>query len=389
MDVVPKKKWQYPIAVERDYAKWLVAYVDKEMEIVESFLLEMADSVYRNSIRQDAIGDWLGNLVDKVGRAIKQKLSALPVINRTFKLTDRHVKEQLNGIEESLFGVRTRRPYDTHQLEMIKTIWTSQNLALIKSIDQQVLDGIRYALSQRIIRTVGHDQTVSDLADDIQRLGGVTRKRAMLIAVDQVGKLHSQIANYRQFNSGIERYIWVTRLDNRVRPRHKVRHGVSYRWDSPPPDGHPGWPIRCRCVAQPLYNLDSFKLTPRKGTFTENEKRGIMAVNINGIGEARIPVAKITQYVLHPENSKGKDVAFKSALGYDQSNAMKLIENVERNINSGVITERPQTKYGKPMQIALKLTGPNGKTANVITGWIADAETNEVRLTSIYVKSPK
>lgn len=138
-----------------------------------------------------------------------------------------------------------------------------------------------------------------------------------------------------------------------------------------------------------VYNLDSFKLTPKPNSFTENQKNGIINIKINDIGEAHIPVAKITKYVLNPEKSQGKDKAFKSALGYDLSNAMKLIENVEQNINKGVITERPQTKYGKPIQIALKLTGANGKTANVITGWIADAETNEVRLTSIYVKSPK
>lgn len=103
MEIVPKRKWRYPLAIEREYAKQLAAYVDKEMEIVESFLPEIADSVYRNSIRTDGIGDWLGNLVDKVQRKVRQKLSALPAINRIFKQVNHHVSREMTETTESLF----------------------------------------------------------------------------------------------------------------------------------------------------------------------------------------------------------------------------------------------------------------------------------------------
>ena len=37
----------------------------------------------------------------------------------------------------------------------------------------------------------------------------------------------------------------------------------------------------------------------------------------------------------------------------------------------------------------MKIVGPNGKSANVKTGWIVDAKTGVTRLTSVYVTKKK
>lgn len=271
MEIVPKRKWQYPIAIEREYAKYLVAYVQKEMEIVESFLPELGEAVYRNGIRTDGFGDWLGNLVDKVQRKVKQKLSALPVLNKIFKQVNQHVNQQMVETTESVFGSRPRQFNNTREFETIKTIWTSQNTTLIKSIDQQIMDKIRYAMSQRIIRTADREQTIAVLAKDIQEIARVSENRAVLIATDQVGKLNSQLTQYRQFNAGIEEYIWNTMKDSRVRPEHAAREWEKskkkFKWSEPPADGHPGWAIRCRCTALPVIDTDKIGVEPKAGTY--------------------------------------------------------------------------------------------------------------------------
>ena len=112
---------------------------------------------------------------------------------------------------------------------------------------------------------------------------------------------------------------------------------------------------------------------------------GIVKINIDKLGEAHIPTAKFTQYALNHDKSPDKATAFKNALGYDLDNVEKLIANIERNINKFPIVEKPDTGYGKRFQIVLELTGENGKTAKVLTAWIIDKETNEIRLTTIYV----
>jgi SPP1 gp7 family putative phage head morphogenesis protein len=86
----------------------------------------------------------------------------------------------------------------------------------------------------------------------------VAESRAKLIARDQVGKLFGAIQEARQVGLGIDRYTWRTSNDNRVRDTHEKREGESYSWNDPPGDlsdpgdgGHPGFPINCRCWAEP------------------------------------------------------------------------------------------------------------------------------------------
>ena len=108
-------------------------------------------------------------------------------------------------------------------------------------------------------------------------------------------------------------------------------------------------------------------------------------LQIQALGAAVIPTAKLTQYALNPEKDANKARAFEAALGYNLDNVEKLIENVKVHIDDNKIIYKPKTQYGEPFQITMELTGENGKMATVTTGWIIDAEKGEIRLTSIYV----
>ena len=112
-------------------------------------------------------------------------------------------------------------------------------------------------------------------------------------------------------------------------------------------------------------------------------------LNINGFGEAHIPTAKLTQYALNPDKAPDKALAFEKALGYNLGNVEKLIENVKSHINDFEPERKSVTIHGEQFQVLMNLTGENGKTASVMTGWIIDAETKEIRLTSIYIKKRK
>lgn len=285
MEIVPKRKWQYPISIEREYARLLTAYVDKELEIVEEFLPDMVDSVYRNSVHNDAIGDWLGNLVDRVQKKVKEKLTPLAAIRKTFQQVNKFVSTQMTETIKSLFGSKPRQFNNTRQFEMIQTIWTSQNLELVKSIDTQIMDKIRFMMSQRIIHAAEKPELKEQLTQEIQDLANVTRNRAALIAADQVGKLNSQLTQYRQMNMGIDSYMWLSQHDSRVRAKHRApfRDGNIYSWNSPPPDGHPGWPIRCRCVAAPVFDTNKFLTQPRPNSFKNAEENVIIKEKLNKI----------------------------------------------------------------------------------------------------------
>lgn len=102
--------------------------------------------------------------------------------------------------------------------------------------------------------------------------------------------------------------------------------------------------------------------------------------------EAVIPREKFTAYALKPDG-KGKDkaIAFERALGYTISNAGTLIEDIYKNLSRYPAKMRSSTPYGQPFEVVMQLTGPNGKTARVKTGWIIDKGNKYPRLVTAYV----
>lgn len=115
------------------------------------------------------------------------------------------------------------------------------------------------------------------LAEEIQEIGKITLERAELIAEDQTSKMNTAINQIRQTSIGIFEYLWRTREDshvvgdpsglypkgNKVHGNHYIRNGLIFRWDSPPDDGHPGYPIRCRCKPIPRVNINDIRWTGR------------------------------------------------------------------------------------------------------------------------------
>jgi Phage Mu protein F like protein len=60
------------------------------------------------------------------------------------------------------------------------------------------------------------------------------------------------INQLRQHDLGIERYIWRSRDDAKVRGSHSEYYDQVFRWDDSPAGGHPGQAHNCRCYAEPI-----------------------------------------------------------------------------------------------------------------------------------------
>ena len=60
------------------------------------------------------------------------------------------------------------------------------------------------------------------------------------------------INQLRQEDLGIERYIWRSQDDAKVRDNHAEYDDRVFRWDDPPAGGHPGEAHNCRCYAEPI-----------------------------------------------------------------------------------------------------------------------------------------
>lgn len=126
------------------------------------------------------------------------------------------------------------------------------NVALINTINTDM----KARLEEIIREGFTNQRNQKWLTDQIAAALDITKKRARRIARDQIHKLNAQLTEFRNRQLGVERYIWRTRLDERVRKLHADREGHTFRWDSPPSDGHPGYPILCRCSALAILDPD-------------------------------------------------------------------------------------------------------------------------------------
>jgi SPP1 gp7 family putative phage head morphogenesis protein len=105
------------------------------------------------------------------------------------------------------------------------------------------------------ILTESYGRRAENIAKDItNQLDGVSLSRAEFIARDAVLTLNSKITAERQTAAGIERYIWTTSNDERVRIEHQALEGTELTWESggDPEEGHPGEAPNCRCTAFPI-----------------------------------------------------------------------------------------------------------------------------------------
>ncbi len=101
--------------------------------------------------------------------------------------------------------------------------------------------------------------------------------------------------------------------------------------------------------------------------------------------KAIIPIDKFTKYALNSKRQPHKALAFDLSLGYNLDNVDKLIEDIKSNLNRFPAKAKGNKGFGELYEVGLVLTGANGKKARVLTGWIDDAVSGEIRLTSVYV----
>ena len=123
----------------------------------------------------------------------------------------------------------------------------------------------------------------------------------------------------------------------------------------------------------PPYPLESDKKVAKVGNNVKIDLQKIV----------RIPEEKFTKYALDPERAPDKAKAFKTALGYTKENYKELISDINKHFNEDKLMERGDRGHGMRYQQIMKLKGPNGHEANVLTAWIRDGD--NIRLTSVYI----
>ena len=155
--------------------------------------------------------------------------------------TDKFRKQMLRFLGVDILPMALPDGMRTYMQQAIRT-----NVDLIKTIEPRYLGKLRVDLEHLMETRPFDEAAVKDVLRDGYKSSGYNLRR---LARDQTSKAVGQFNLHRQVQVGIEEYLWSTALDERVRPSHRIKNDVTYRWDSPPPDtGHPGEDVQCRCV---------------------------------------------------------------------------------------------------------------------------------------------
>lgn len=182
---------------------------------------------------------------------------------RANKFNEKAVDKQM----KTVIGVD---PFRTEKWRESQTeAFVEENVSLIKTIPSKFFPEIEELVRRRVSEGVSTTKIKLEIMKKFQS----TKKRAKLIARDQINKYHAKLNELRQRESGIEKYIWKTVGDERVRgkkgglypnakPSHAALDGEEFSWDDPPVSGvrgekqHPGNPINCRCISIPIFPED-------------------------------------------------------------------------------------------------------------------------------------
>ena len=246
---------RHPFAIEAEYFGYLRAAVHGLFDEITQRLKSGYPAMVRDvASRQPERTDDLGHELDRVGRILhlSWRMKAGLLNRRARQVAHRTVATNLKTFNEQtrhVLGVDVvaAEPWLADELGA----FAHENAALIKDIGETAITRVSRLASDAARQGTG----TRELEAAIQEELGIAKRRAALIAVDQVGKFNGHLTQLRQQAIGISEYRWRGVLDQRERPAHVAREGQKYSWDDPPDDGNPGQPIRCRCMAEPVMDI--------------------------------------------------------------------------------------------------------------------------------------
>lgn len=253
-------------------------------------------------------------------------------------------------------------------------------------------------------------------------LGEESRERAITITRTGLGSVHAVAAQHRMEQASkrvpglgkqwrrsgkIHSRENHDAIDGQVQPVNKPFALVAKKDSLPLFMMHPHDPaapagevINCGCVSIP-HMMHWKMISPGKAPYTNLElqhnplKSALNKASTQDVNLLRLPKyesavideKKLTSYALNPQHSVGghKAKRFKSALGFDVSNAHLLEQAIRERLADSTVIYGLSDKHGQRYSIDMELTGPAG-TAIVRTAWISDGIESNPRLVSVYVK---
>ena len=275
--VVPR----YPDTAEREFARINRAYIRLLNKTLKDHLPEIMKA-YKQEMRGDSREDSISDFSDKVRKQIYAMAAELEEALEKFGLhkavekiariaQTTSVKEWKRAVKNTLGIDIFGDYYKGETYEQIVQQWIASNVSMIKSIpDDTLLD-----MEEIILDGYREGKRVGDLRKEIQDKYNLTKRKAEMLARDQISTLNAELTKEQHKDAGVRRYKWSSSKDSRVRECHQEFDGHIYSWDDPPEAWYstkskgivytgrkcaPGEDYCCRCCAIPVFEWEAVDL---------------------------------------------------------------------------------------------------------------------------------
>ena len=261
-----------PIEARLKYEEYLLALVKRVGFLIRKSLIfdGLFEENYKKVIRTDNDFNYDFESIIKLIeakivyelKAFLKKITHVAILAEKFNY--KAVEKSLNGIKKSIPTLRNAKVRDEMKM------WVSENVRLIKTIPEKMLTKVEEIVYTAVRTGVTHIELSKRLVESF----GIAKKRAIIIARDQINKLHGNLTRVRNLELGIVEYKWSTSKDERVRHSHEVLDNKICSWTDVniyknnindkkqlqrlsinATLSNPSQDILCRCTSIPIINI--------------------------------------------------------------------------------------------------------------------------------------
>jgi SPP1 gp7 family putative phage head morphogenesis protein len=268
-----------PKKVERDYRRNLLKVMANAKGLVNELLISRLKEIQGEALTVDSarrdIEDW-PEKVKRIGEQLRLNFE-----REQGKITQaaEEMGSQLSAENSKQIAKQSKAVLGVDVIaadpKLATTLKASleENVSLIKTLVGDYFSKVE----DTVLRGFRSGQRATSMVDAISKLTSKGRKHAEFIARDQVLKLNGSLTRNRQRDLGVDKYVWRTSLDERVREDHLKLEGTVHSWKGQGPitdsrtgaRNHPGMDFNCRCTAEPYIA----ELLDEGQDELENEKR--------------------------------------------------------------------------------------------------------------------